>query len=127
MHCTNQPEITDYAPSKHIPKFDGPCQRCVVRGLPCRMLNPNSKIAEFTRPSRCALCIVDHEASLPLFTGNIPLLWGPFGLEIPTPASVERSEKESPTFIPSPLENKVTTQCPLDSAEVQERLEAIHR
>lgn len=190
MHWTNQPEITDYAPSKQwvlrhffafhtapwykslslgdqnkykakqiqvssIPKFDGPCQRCVVRGLPCRMLNPNSKIAEFTRPSRCALCIVDvsrgctsndynithseHEASLPLFTGNIPLLWAPLVLERPTPASVECSEKESPTFIPSPLknesptlissplENEVTTQCPLDSAEVQESLEAIHR
>ncbi|TGO53861.1 hypothetical protein BCON_0116g00050 [Botryotinia convoluta] len=131
-----------------IPMFGGPCQRCVVRRLPCRVLNPNSKIAEFTRPSRCALCIVDestgenisrsctfnddrithaeHEASLPLFTGNVPLLWGPFGLEKPTPAPVKCADNKSSTFIPSPLENEVTIQYPLESAEVQERLEAIH-
>lgn len=30
-------------------------------------------------------------------------------------------------IISSPLENEVTTQCPLDSAEKEERLEAIHR
>ncbi|KAF7918920.1 hypothetical protein EAE99_008645 [Botrytis elliptica] len=132
-----------------IPKSGGPCQRCVVRGLPCRVLNPNSKIAEFTRPSRCALCIVDestaenvsrsctfnddgithaeHEASLPIFTGNVPLLWGPSGLEKPTPAPGKCTDNKSSTFIPSPLENEVIMQYPLESAEVQERLETIYR
>ncbi|KAF7940780.1 uncharacterized protein EAE97_006966 [Botrytis byssoidea] len=132
-----------------IPKSGGPCQRCVVRGLPCRVLNPNSKIAEFTRPSRCALCIIDestaenisrsctfnydeithaeHEASLPIFTGNVPLLWGLFGLEKPTPAPLKCTDNKSSTFIPSPLENEVVIQYPLESAEVQERLDAIDR
>ncbi|KAF7896147.1 hypothetical protein EAF00_006162 [Botryotinia globosa] len=112
-------------------------------------VKPKFEIAEFTRPSRCALCIVDestaenisrsctlnddeithaeHEASLPIFTGNVPLLWDLSGLEKPTPAPLKCTNNKSSTCIPSPLESEVIIQYPLESADVQERLDAIDR
>ncbi|ESZ97360.1 hypothetical protein SBOR_2244 [Sclerotinia borealis F-4128] len=100
------------------PKTNGPCQRCVTRRFPCRVLNFNSKIAEFTQPSRCALCLVDsavhpnatsrcctlnsdkithaeHEADIAFGKTNPLLNWGPHGLEMTSSAQTKSAQISS--------------------------------